>query len=388
MSTHLHPPTTGRPQRSTTNRMVAGVAGGLAEYARVDPLLIRVVFAILSVFGGLGVVIYGVCWLLLPREDERHSIGAAALQRGRSGGTVITAITLVIAVTVTGTFVWSGRFSDLALLILVLGAAVYLYRRRDEAPPAETAPAEPAADYLSAPDIGTASMAAVDAEADRIATEQIARESMGLPDPVPEPKQRERSLLTPIVLSALVIFYGAAVAAGGWLTIREYLAIGLGILGAGVLISTFYGRAIGLILVGIPLTAALAISSLIPMTAHGGYGTDTWRPPNIRSIDRNYQLNAGSMLLDLSNVDFRSNTVDTHLKLGIGRAEVTVPPDVDVTVDGKASGGELRIMGHETNGPRISSSRTDLGSDGRGGGTLHIKADLGFGQLVVHRAAA
>lgn len=376
--------------------MIAGVSGGLAEYANVDPLLIRVVFAILTVFGGLGVVIYGICWLLLPREDQPHSIAEAALQRGRSGGTILTALALVLAVALTGTFVWSGRLSNLALLILALAAAAYLYRRREEARPPEQRPAasQPPADYLTAPDIGTASMAAVNAEAERIAAARIARESLGLPEPEREPepasppKLRERSLLTPIVLSVLVAFFGIAVAVGDWLTIREYLAVALGILGLGVLISTFYGKATGLILVGIPLAAALAISSLIPMSTHGGYGTDTWRPPNAGAIERNYELNGGSMLIDLSKVDFGSTTVDTNVKLGVGRAEVTLPPDVDVTVEGKISGGELRLMGHENNGPRVSATRTDLGADGRGGGSLHIKADIGFGQLVVHRATA
>jgi phage shock protein C len=52
--------------RSQTQRMIAGVCGGLAEYFNVDATLIRVLFLILAVFGGSGLVIYVVMWIIVP----------------------------------------------------------------------------------------------------------------------------------------------------------------------------------------------------------------------------------------------------------------------------------------------------------------------------------
>lgn len=49
-----------------TNRMVAGVAGGLAEYFDVDPTLIRALFVIVTLLGGSGVLIYIILWLIMP----------------------------------------------------------------------------------------------------------------------------------------------------------------------------------------------------------------------------------------------------------------------------------------------------------------------------------
>jgi len=46
--------------------MLAGVCGGLAEYFNVDATLIRVLFLVLGVFGGTGLVIYVVMWLIVP----------------------------------------------------------------------------------------------------------------------------------------------------------------------------------------------------------------------------------------------------------------------------------------------------------------------------------
>jgi phage shock protein C len=52
--------------RSQTQRMIAGVCGGLAEYFNVDATLMRVLFIILAVFGGSGLVIYAVMWIIVP----------------------------------------------------------------------------------------------------------------------------------------------------------------------------------------------------------------------------------------------------------------------------------------------------------------------------------
>jgi phage shock protein C len=52
--------------RSRDQRMLAGVCGGLAEYFNVDATLMRVLFLVLAVFGGTGLVIYVVMWLIVP----------------------------------------------------------------------------------------------------------------------------------------------------------------------------------------------------------------------------------------------------------------------------------------------------------------------------------
>jgi phage shock protein C len=54
--------------RSRTNRQVAGVCGGLAQHFNVDVTLIRVLFALLAVLGGSGVVLYVAMWIIIPKE--------------------------------------------------------------------------------------------------------------------------------------------------------------------------------------------------------------------------------------------------------------------------------------------------------------------------------
>jgi phage shock protein PspC (stress-responsive transcriptional regulator) len=61
---------TRRLYRSRTDRKLAGVCGGLAQYFNTDATLIRVLFVVLAVLGGSGLVIYLLMWILVPEEPE------------------------------------------------------------------------------------------------------------------------------------------------------------------------------------------------------------------------------------------------------------------------------------------------------------------------------
>ncbi len=63
--------------RSRTNRKIAGVCAGLAEYIKIDPTIIRVVFFILLIPGGFpGFIPYVILWILVPVEPERKQVSA------------------------------------------------------------------------------------------------------------------------------------------------------------------------------------------------------------------------------------------------------------------------------------------------------------------------
>jgi len=61
--------TSRRLTRSTTNRMIAGVCGGIAEYLNVDATLVRLAFVLL-VFFGMSPLVYLVLWAVLPSEQS------------------------------------------------------------------------------------------------------------------------------------------------------------------------------------------------------------------------------------------------------------------------------------------------------------------------------
>jgi phage shock protein C len=60
--------------RSRHNRMVGGVAAGIARYLGIDLSIVRIGFVVLALVGGLGIPLYLACWLLIPDEYSTQSI--------------------------------------------------------------------------------------------------------------------------------------------------------------------------------------------------------------------------------------------------------------------------------------------------------------------------
>ena len=56
-------------RKSLTNKMICGVCGGVGEYFNIDPTVVRLIWAILTVFGvGCGLVVYLIAAVIMPAE--------------------------------------------------------------------------------------------------------------------------------------------------------------------------------------------------------------------------------------------------------------------------------------------------------------------------------
>ena len=86
-------------RRSRTDRHVAGVSGGLGRYAGIDPLVFRILFVVLTIFGGSGILFYALGWLLVPEEGETESEGQRLLngRASRSKGSILALVVVVVA---------------------------------------------------------------------------------------------------------------------------------------------------------------------------------------------------------------------------------------------------------------------------------------------------
>lgn len=118
-----------RPRRSTGDRKIAGVAGGLGRAFGIDPVLIRVAFVVLTIFGGFGGLLYVLGWLLLAADGDEVSAAEALLGRGRSSVPPGLAVGLgvVAVITALSTFSWGLPFLPLAIGGLIVLA---IMRRR------------------------------------------------------------------------------------------------------------------------------------------------------------------------------------------------------------------------------------------------------------------
>ncbi|WKX70910.1 PspC domain-containing protein [Streptomyces sp. XD-27] len=78
-------------RRSREHKVIGGVCGGLGRYCDMDPVIFRVVLSVLAVAGGVGLIVYGFCWLLVPLLGEDENEGRRLLS-GRVEGTALTAV--------------------------------------------------------------------------------------------------------------------------------------------------------------------------------------------------------------------------------------------------------------------------------------------------------
>ncbi|WP_084495732.1 PspC domain-containing protein [Nocardia shimofusensis] len=132
-----------RPVRLPRHGPIAGVAAGFGRRYNVDPVLIRVAFVVSSMFGGAGIMLYLLAWLLLAEEGERLSPAESLFGRKQYGEqtgqsqtkTIVLMVALAIAVTTVGPIGVEMAGSGMISLALMLAGWWMLFMRFPQPPP-------------------------------------------------------------------------------------------------------------------------------------------------------------------------------------------------------------------------------------------------------------
>ncbi len=129
-----------RLMRSESERMIAGVCGGLAQYLEIDPVLVRLAFVVLFLASGLGLVIYGILWLIMPTPSRLQPAirimdesDATASPAGKESGRFSPAATVGVILILFGAFFLlsqSGWINDAFWPIVLIGAGLFYLIRR------------------------------------------------------------------------------------------------------------------------------------------------------------------------------------------------------------------------------------------------------------------
>ena len=380
------PPRSPQPrlERDPDDQVIAGVCAAFARYTDTDPVLWRVTIAVLTLFGGAGLVLYVLGWALVPRTDRGSSFVERTL-RGRDHGISAAGVVLVVVAGV----VLLGILSDGPGLgaLLVIGAVAYLVaRERREARPAsyddsDDAPYASAYDAQHGPVYGPVPPPLDDPTSDA----WVER---------PRRPRRQRSPLGAMTLSVATLVTGVLLALRlsgvDAITAPRVLAVALLVVGGGLLVGAWVGRARWLIAVGLVL--ALALGASVAARSSGlddGLGERTWTPVG----DASYALGAGEAELDLSRLP-RGSTSRIDVELGVGRVLVLVPRDVRVTGEAEAGVGELLVV-FDDGRRRVLNPDDDTDVRERvflpgetGGPEVELDLEVGMGQIEVRRVAA
>ena len=392
----------GRLRRSRTDRHVAGVAGGLARHLDIDPIILRVVFVITSFFGGAGLFAYGALWLLVPEDGEER----APINLDEKARTVaLVFVGALAAVALLGDS-WGGQHWGggwfpwpLALLGLLVWLVVGRRRERRErrerhlapygtsqtgwvAPPAAHPGEQPTPPYAAAP--SGSSPYATSAYAAPPRPPAYPTYAYSPPPPRPRDPRKRGPLLfwATLALIALGIgVLGMVDLSGVPVAASAYPALAVGTTGLMLVVGAVWGRAGGLIPLGLLLTLPL-----VGTTVAGNVDEEIveHRPLAASQVDDRYWNDAGEMLVDLTAVsdveelDGRSIAVEG----GIGRLTVLVPEGVGLVATADVEGpGSVDVLGQEHGGIDVfGSGSLSAGPDQP---TIEIVARLGVGEIVI-----
>jgi phage shock protein PspC (stress-responsive transcriptional regulator) len=122
-----------RLTRRADRRMIAGVAGGIADYLGIEAWVVRLGFIVLVPFGGFGLLAYLIAWLLVPVAGSDQSLASAVLRRPPSGlRSYIGAGLILLAVAIL-----ASAFSEPSVIwaIALIAFGIFLFRQDDLDPP-------------------------------------------------------------------------------------------------------------------------------------------------------------------------------------------------------------------------------------------------------------
>jgi phage shock protein PspC (stress-responsive transcriptional regulator) len=372
----------GRLRRRTSDRVIGGVAGGLGDYLNVDPVLLRAAFAGLMIFGGAGLVLYVMGWLLIPEDGQAHSILESSLRRlaGRAGrlGVVILALATILIVSPWVTSPYGGPIYVApevfwALGIVAVGVALLLPQARPS-PGAATEASLVQGSVRPAPPIGPS-------------PPEAATTGHWGPAVAAPPRPRARSPLAWYAVAGVLVVLAALAVVGNLAPVRvvpgQYFGAGILALGIGLVVGAWWGRARILIPLGILVLPLAAISAFLTVPLEGGLADEAFRPQNVAEVHPTYRVLGGRLRLDLTALQAGSDPVTVAASIGIGEIYVMVPKDAHVEVVGSVEGGRLFLFGRDHVGTGLADQVFNGGASG--GPSLVLTLEAGLGTIWVER---
>jgi len=394
-TTEARPHVTRELVRPRQGRMVAGVAQGLANRYDVPVVLIRVVLALLTFGGGLGLALYAAGWFLIRSEEEteapaeRFFSGASTSRSWIGIGLVFLAILILLDnfTFLSGGIVW-------AVGLLVVGILLYT----GDLPRLVK---EPEADPDTDDKEGVQQMTTSDTLVPAFAETDTPSGSVPVgggapPTPTPTPpilppaasKPREHSFLGRITIGVMLVSLGVLAILDNVPGIalepepRHYMALAVTILGLGLVLGGFVGRARWLILLGVIMVPTMIFSPVFEYDWNTENFDRTIAPDNFEELESGYSLDVGNLVIDLSDLPWEGEEIDLSAEVDAGNIEIRLPRGVGLEGEASVDVGRVGAFGRESAG--LGSPGLSFDEPGRLG-TVNLDVMVDLGNIDIYR---
>ncbi|WP_104086619.1 PspC domain-containing protein [Arthrobacter sp. GMC3] len=369
------------------NRWLGGVCSGLANKWGIDPVIVRGLAVVLTLFFGVGLLAYGVAWALLPEPDGRIHVEEVSHGRWSTGMTGAAIVSFLGLLGPGQGAIWGGHdgwFPWPLFWIAAVGSIIYwaVTRNKSKSPRPVAAPGNPP--YAPDSNPGVPYFAAS-------ATTKLPyvpqQPYMPVPPPYRKPavvKVKPRlgaaasllSLGLAVVVGATVLMLNAAtiIDLNGYQVATAAAAAGI-TAGVAIIVAGIMGRAAGG--VGAFAIVALVLAGLLSLPPHSGEFTAlndvTWAPTTLGAAESGRTLVLGNATVDLTQLATSTPlTADVLIPIDTAASSVVikVPTSVPVRIRSDLAAASMTIDGQKNGGSIADSSTTDINPDAKGYGLV------------------
>jgi phage shock protein PspC (stress-responsive transcriptional regulator) len=348
--------------------VLGGVAGGLGDYFNIDPLLVRIAFVGLMIFGGAGLVLYVAGWLLIPADGhERSSVESFFARLGLTPQRLawialgVVVFILIANVPIGGPLDGSGSYfigplpgmnpaAFWALVIIVTG--IFLLRRRE----------------------GTSA---------RAATANVVEVPATMVKAPPRPRSPLAWYISAAVLLAVGLLAVVSQVAEQEVAPGQFFGAALVVLGIGLVVGAWWGRARILILLVILLAPLGIAASFLTAPLEGGVGDHTFAPVTAAEVQDEYRSLGGRLTLDLTQLVTSPRDIHIAASVAFGQLQVILPEGASIELHTQVGAGDVIVLGSQDVGTSLDSVfiRRHLNRT-----TYILDLEAGIGEVYVRTA--
>lgn len=385
---------TGQLVRPMQGRMLAGVAKGVADNFGIAEWIPRVFFVVTAFFGGFGVVLYAAGWAFIRSEDETESaaerfFSGASTSRSWIGiGLMVIAGIIVLSnfTILSGEVVWAAA-------LLVVGLLLYLgYLPGGTPKDAQPAESKEGVQRMTPADTITAETK------EAPSGDSPAGGSTPPPTPTPPPpptppdlppaKPRESSMLGRLTIGVMLLGLGALALLDNIDAVpidadpRHYLALAVTVLGVGLLVGSFAGRARWLILVGVILVPTLIFSPAFEYDWEARNFDLEDTPITFADVEAEYAIDIGEMVIDLRELPWDGEEIRIEAAVDAGNLRIYIPEGVGIVGEASVDVGRVAEPGRSSGG--LGDPTLTWDSEGALG-TVLLDAHVDIGNIDIRR---